>query len=152
MWQIKRRGVMILIVSFVLAICLGSIGLLGKFWMIIAVLLLMGLTAGMANVHLVAWIMQRIDVTVRGRVSSVLMLSSVGLMPVSLAVAGLLTAWNVKLMYLCASGVMLLITTLRPCKSRCARSCRPSELVPKSHQLPTVPSPGRGDLRRKSLA
>lgn len=111
-WKIKRRGVMILFVSFVLAICLGSIGLLGKFWMLVAVLLLMGLTAGMANVHLVAWIMQRIDVTVRGRVSSVLMLSSVGLMPVSLAVAGLLTAWNVKLMYLCASGVMLLITAV----------------------------------------
>ena len=33
-------------------------------------------------------------------------------MPVSLAVAGLLTACNVKLMYLCASGVMLLITTV----------------------------------------
>lgn len=110
MWKIERRGVMILTVSFVLAICLGSIGLLSKLWMLIAVLLLMGLTAGMANVHLVAWIMQRIDVTVRGRVSSVLMLLSVGLMPLSLAVAGLMTAWNVKLMYLCASGVMLLIT------------------------------------------
>lgn len=112
MWKIKRRGVMILVVSFVLAICLGSIGLLDKFWMLMAVLLLMGLSAGMANVHLVAWIMQRIDLTVRGRVSSVLMLSSVGLMPVSLALAGLLTAWNVTLMYLCASGLMLLITTV----------------------------------------
>lgn len=110
MWKIERRGVMILAVSFLLAICLGSIGLLSKLWMLIAVLLVMGLTAGMANVHLVAWIMQRIDVAVRGRVSSVLMLSAVGLMPVSLAVAGLLTAWNVKLMYLCAAVVMLLIT------------------------------------------
>lgn len=116
MWQVKRRGVMILTVSFVIAICLGSIGLLHSFWMLLAVLLLMGLTAGMANVHLAAWIMQRIDVTVRGRVSSVLMLSSVGLMPVSLAVAGLLTAWNVTLMYLVAAGLMLLITCVAALK------------------------------------
>ncbi len=109
-WKIRRRGVLILSVSVVLAVCLGSIGLLARLWMTAAVLVVMGLAAGLTNVNLSAWIMQRIDATVRGRVSSVLMLAAVGLTPVSLAVAGLLIAWNLKLMFLLAAAVMLLVT------------------------------------------
>ena len=60
--------------------------------------------------HIAAWIQQRIDATVRGRVFSVLMLANFGLMPVSLAVAGLLIAWNLKLMFLIAGASMLLVT------------------------------------------
>ena len=111
-WKSTRRGLLILSVSVILAACLGSIGVLGKLWMIAAVLLVMGAAAGLANVNISAWIMQRIDVTVRGRVSSVLMLASVGLTPVSLAVAGLLIDWNVQLMFLLAAGLMLLVTSI----------------------------------------
>jgi hypothetical protein len=71
---------------------------------------LLGCSAGVANVHIAAWIQQRIDVTVRGRVFSVLMLANFGLIPVSLAVAGLLIAWSLKLMFLIAGISMLLIT------------------------------------------
>ncbi len=111
-WKISRRGLLILSVSVLLAACLGSIGFLDQLWMLAAVLLVMGASAGLANVNISAWIMQRIEVTVRGRVSSVLMLASVGLTPVSLAVAGLLIAWNVKAMFLLAAGLMLLITSV----------------------------------------
>ena len=111
-WKIRKRGLMILSVSVILAACLGSIGVLDQLWMIAAILFLMGASAGMVNVNISAWIMQRIDVTVRGRVSSVLMLASVGLTPVSLAVAGFLIAWNVKAMFLLAAGLMLLVTSI----------------------------------------
>src|SRR5438105_10282000 len=111
-WKIRRRGVMILLASVVLAVCLGSIGLLDRLWTIAAVLLVMRLAAGLTNVNISAWIMQRIDTTVRGRVSSVLMLAVVGLTPISLAVAGVLIAWNVKLMFLLVAGLMLLVTTV----------------------------------------
>jgi hypothetical protein len=47
---------------------------------------------------------------VRGRVFSVLMLANFGLIPVSLAVAGLLIAWSLKLLFLIAGVSMLLIT------------------------------------------
>jgi MFS family permease len=107
-WKIRRRGVMIILVSMVLGICLGSIGLLGKVWSIASVLLIMGVAAGLINIHIGAWIMQRIDVAVRGRVSSVLMLGSGGITPISLAVAGFLVAWNLKLMFLLAGGLMVL--------------------------------------------
>lgn len=107
-WKIRQRGLMILLVSLVLGVCLGSIGQLGKVWSIAGVLLVMGAAAGIVNVHIGAWIMQRIDVAVRGRVSSVLMLASSGVTPISLAVAGFLVAWSLKLMFLLAGGLMVL--------------------------------------------
>jgi MFS family permease len=73
-------------------------------------LLVMGATAGVANVHIVAWIQQRIEPAVRGRVMSVLMLAMFGLMPVSLAIAGILVAWNLKLMFLLAGAVMVVVS------------------------------------------
>jgi MFS family permease len=107
-WKIRRRGVMILLVSMALGVCLGSIGLLVKVWSIAGVLLIMGAAAGMVNIHISAWIMQRIDTAVRGRVASVLMLGSVGITPISLAIAGFLVAWSLKLMFLLAGGLMVL--------------------------------------------
>jgi MFS family permease len=107
-WQIRQRGVMILMVSLALGVCLGSIGLLGKVWSIASVLLIMGVAAGMVNIHISAWIMQRIDIAVRGRVASVLMLASFGITPISLAVAGFLVAWSLRLMFLLAGGLMVL--------------------------------------------
>ena len=110
-WKIRRRGVMILLVSLALGVCLGSIGLLEKVWSIAGALLIMGVAAGMVNIHIGAWIMQRIDVAVRGRVASVLMLASYGITPISLAVAGFLVAWNLKFMFLLAGGLMVLTAT-----------------------------------------
>jgi MFS family permease len=107
-WKIRKRGILILAVSVVLGICLGAIGLLGKVWSIATVLLVMGAAAGMVNVHISAWAMQRIDAAMRGRAASVLMLASFGITPISLAVAGFLVSWNLKFMFLLAGGVMLL--------------------------------------------
>ena len=108
MCKIRRRGVMILAVSAVLGLCLGSIGLMDRLWSVAGVLLVMGVAAGMVNVHIGAWAMQRIDAAVRGRVASVLMLASFGITPISLAVAGFLVAWSLKLMFLLAGGLMVL--------------------------------------------
>jgi MFS family permease len=107
-WKIRRRGVMILAVSAVLGLCLGSIGLIDRVWSVAGVLLVMGVAAGMVNVHIGAWAMQRIDAGVRGRVASVLMLASFGIAPISLAVAGFLVAWSLKFMFLLAGGLMVL--------------------------------------------
>jgi MFS family permease len=111
-WKMRRRGVLILCVCTVIGFCLGSMGMLTRVWATMAVLALMGATASLSNVHIVAWLQQRVDPAVRGRVMSVVMLSAIGLAPVSLAVAGLLIAWNLKLMFLIAGTAMLLVTGL----------------------------------------
>lgn len=109
-WKIRRRGIMILLVAFVLALLLASLGILNQQWAFPVVLLLMGIAAGVANVQIGAWIMQRIDPSVRGRVTSVLTLGAMGTAPISLALAGLLIAVSLKLMFLMAGSLLFLVT------------------------------------------
>lgn len=106
--KVRRRGVMFLVAAGLLGVCLTLIGFMGTVWSLCAVMLAMGMLAGMMNVNIGAWIMARIDPGVRGRVGSVLMLTNFGLMPLSYAIAGFLVAWNVKLMFVLAGGLMLL--------------------------------------------
>ena len=108
-WKIRRRGVLMLLVAAVLAPCLGSIGFMGRAWPLAGVLFVIGALGAFMNVHISAWVMQRIDAAVRGRVASVLMLASFGIMPISFAVAGFLIAWNLKFTFLIA-GLAMLIT------------------------------------------
>jgi MFS family permease len=111
-WKIRRRGIMMLSLSALLSLCLGTVGLMNAIWSVAGVLLVMGVAAGLVNVHISAWVLRRIDAEVRGRVASVLMLGTVGLLPISLAVAGFLVAWSLKGMFLLAGGVMLLATAV----------------------------------------
>jgi len=108
-WKIRRRGALMLLVAAALAPCLGSIGLITRVWSLAGVLFLIGGLATLMNVHIGAWVMQRIDAAVRGRVASVLMLGSFGIMPISFALAGFLIAWNLKFTFLIA-GLAMLIT------------------------------------------
>jgi MFS family permease len=108
-WKIRRRGVLILLVAVALSPCLASIGLWERLWPLAGVLFTIGILAAFMNVHISAWVMQRIDAAVRGRVASVLMLATFGIMPISFAAAGFLIAWNLKFTFLIA-GLAMLIT------------------------------------------
>lgn len=109
--KVQRRGILMMSACAVISICLAAIGLAGHLWQIAALLLVMAACAGLANVHIASWIQQRVDATVRGRVMSVLMLSAFGLLPVSLAAAGVLIAWSLKFMFILAAAAMLTVTT-----------------------------------------
>ena len=109
LWKTRKRGVLILLGAVVLGGCLSSIALAEQTWSVGAILAVMGTAAGMLNVHIGAWAMQRIDVAVRGRVSSVLMLAAFGMVPISLGVAGFLVAWNLRLMFLLAGALMMIV-------------------------------------------
>jgi MFS family permease len=110
LWKPRRRGVLILCVASVLAICLGSIGLLHGLWAISAVLVLMGVSAGLTNIQIISWIQKRVDQAVRGRVMSVVMFLSLGLMPISLALAGVLAQWSIQGLFLSGATALLLVT------------------------------------------
>lgn len=110
LWRIRRRGILISVVGMVLGLCLSAISLADRTWSVATILLLMGAAAGMLNVHIGAWAMQRIDIAVRGRVSSVLMLAAYGVAPISLGLAGFLVAWNLKLMFLFAGALMVFVS------------------------------------------
>lgn len=107
--RVRHRGWLILSMCATLGVLVGPIGLAPRIWMVAGLLLLMGLTAGIANVHIVAWIQQRIALEVRGRVMSVLMLALIGLMPVSLAAAGALIAWSLPGMFLLSGALVIMV-------------------------------------------
>ncbi|HZS25971.1 MAG TPA: MFS transporter [Candidatus Angelobacter sp.] len=109
-WKIHRRGILVLGVCTVLSTCLCFMGILNRLWETMTLLGVVGAAAGMSNVHIVAWIQQRVEAAVRGRVMSVVILSAYGLAPVSLAIAGFLIAWNFEYMFLLAGVAMLLVT------------------------------------------
>lgn len=107
-WKIRRRGILMLVVGAALSPCLGYIGFVRNVWSLGGVLFVVGVLSAFMNVHIGAWVLQRIDATVRGRVSSVLMLASVGIIPISFAIAGVMIAWNLKLTFLLGALAMFL--------------------------------------------
>jgi MFS family permease len=108
----RRRGRVLLTVSAVIGACTASVGLLNHLWSMAAVLFAMGATAGFLNVQLVAWFQQRVERAVLGRVMSVLMFAAVGLMPISLALAGVVMKWSLAGMFAGAGLLVLLVTGL----------------------------------------
>jgi len=106
--QQRRRGWLLIAVSVVIGICTASIGLLRQLWSLLPILFVMSASAGFLNVHLLAWFQQRVDRTMLGRVMSVLMFAGLGLMPLSLAAAGVAVQWNLPGMF-AGAGVLVLV-------------------------------------------
>jgi MFS family permease len=110
LWKVRRRGLFILGACAFLGVCLASIGLANRLWLIAGVLVLMTTAAGITNVNIIAWIQKRVEPALRGRVMSVVMLFSFGLLPFSLAGAGFLITWNLRWTFILAGALMLMIT------------------------------------------
>ncbi|HEX5234894.1 MAG TPA: MFS transporter [Silvibacterium sp.] len=108
----RNRGILLLLVSTAIGICLGSLGLLHRIAALAIVLFLMSGAAAFLNVQLIAWFQQRVDHAMMGRVMSVLMFSAFGLLPFSLAIAGISIRWSLPGMFLVAGCMVLLVTLL----------------------------------------
>ena len=112
-WKVQRRGLLILGGSAALGVCLASIGLRHtEIYWLACLLAVIGCVAGFVNVHIGAWVMQRIDPAVRGRVSSVLILGSLGMAPLSMGLAALALLVNVSALFLLAGGVLICISAI----------------------------------------
>ena len=108
----RKRGRLLLLVSTAIGLCLGSIGILRAAPLLIAVLFMMSGTAAFLNVQLITWFQQRVERIMMGRVMSVLMFSTIGLMPFSLAVTGVALKWSLPGTFILAGVMVLLITLL----------------------------------------
>src|SRR4029077_4527479 len=105
-------GILLLVVSAVIGTCVGTLGLLHQFAVLAAVLFLMSTAAGFRNVQLIAWFQQRVDQAMIGRVMSLVMFCAIGLMPFSLALAGIAVQWSLPGMFIVAGCMVLLVTML----------------------------------------
>jgi hypothetical protein len=73
-------------------------------------MLLLGLGTGYITIILFTWIQTRTPKTMLGRIMSLLMLASAGLLPVSQAIAGVVSTWNLTLLFIAAGGLIVLMT------------------------------------------
>lgn len=108
----RRRGRALLLTSTIIAVCVAPIGVLGHLTTLAPDLFLIGGIASFLNVQLIAWFQQRIKPAVMGRVMSVLMFGSVGLMPLSLAIVGVTLKISVPGTFFAAAAMVLLVTLL----------------------------------------
>jgi MFS family permease len=108
----RNRGRLLLVVSVIVGICTASIGMLSQLWSLLLIIFVMSASAGFLNVHLIAWFQQRVDRALLGRVMSVLMFASLGLMPLSLAAAGIAVQWNLRGMFVGAGALVLVVTLI----------------------------------------
>jgi MFS family permease len=108
----RRRGRTLLLVATTIGVCLMPMGVLHRLWSLGALLSFMSVAAAFLNVQLIAWFQQRVERPMMGRVMSVLMFSSLGLMPISLAVAGVAIQVSLKGMFVVAGATVLLVTLL----------------------------------------
>jgi MFS family permease len=110
-WKMRRRGLVILWCLGLLGLGLMSIPFLPSVWDIAAVHVAIGAVEGLSSLHFMAWIMQRVNFTFRGRISSVYMLSSLGMAPISMALSGFLATWSVTALFVlpgaCLAAVAL---------------------------------------------
>jgi MFS family permease len=98
-WKPRQRGLLIVVCLGMFGMGLASIPLVPGVWGIAAVQFFTGVSGGVCSLHIMAWIMQRVDVAFRGRVSSVLMLTSWGMDPISMALSGYLATWSIAALF-----------------------------------------------------
>ena len=106
----RRRGLLLLATSSTLAIATACMGFLPGLWPVAALLMLMGTLSGFINVQLQSWFQQRVDRAFLGRVLSVSMLSAFGLMPLSMAAAGVGVEWSVRGLFLVSGSAVFIVS------------------------------------------
>jgi len=103
-----RLFLVVLLAAF--GIVMGMMGFINLTWIDFALMLLLGLGNGYVTIILFTSIQTRAPRTMLGRIMSLLMLSSIGLVPVSQVISGAIGAWNLTFLFVSAGGVIVLVT------------------------------------------
>jgi MFS family permease len=105
--RMMRLLLIALLAAFGIATVL--IGFIGSMWLDFGLMLLLGLGNGYITIILFTWIQTRAPKTMLGRIMSLVTLSSIGLLPVSQAISGAVSTWNLTLLFVCAGSSILLM-------------------------------------------
>lgn len=108
--RVKRRGLAMLAATGILGLITCIVGFIPGLIPVAALLAVMGSLSGFTNVQIQAWFQQRVDRSILGRVASLTMLSAYGLMPLSMAGAGVAVSWSVQGMFMIAGAAVALVS------------------------------------------
>ena len=119
--QPRHRGRLLLGVTTALGVGLSLLGIMPNVVSASVVIGTMGVASGFVNVVFIAWLQGRTDPQMLGRVMSLVMLASLGLAPLSYAIAGALADLHATVMFV-AAGIIVLIAAIFASASRAVRS------------------------------
>jgi MFS family permease len=102
---------LMLIISF-LGIGIALMPLFTSTAVIAVISLLMGMANGYVNIHFFTWLQKRIPQELMGRVMSLLIFSSIGLAPVSNALAGAILEINLNVLFIGGGTLMAVLSVL----------------------------------------
>ena len=91
-------------------VVIGSLGFIPSTWIDFGLLFLLGLGNGYIAIILFTWMQTRTPKEMLGRMMSILMFSNTGLVPVSQAISGAVSKWDLNLMFASAGALVLLVT------------------------------------------
>ncbi len=116
----RRRGLQFIGLGVLCGLELVGIGMYQKFGVIAILLAVMGLGVGLVSVQFSTWIQLRVGREMLGRVMSVLMFASIGLVPVSYAISGVVAQWSLAWLF-AGGGAILVITSAAATGAKAAR-------------------------------
>jgi MFS family permease len=97
-----------LISSFGIVLC--ALGWIASTWLDFIIMLGIGIGNGYIGLVLFTWIQQTTPKDKLGRIMSMTMLASMGLVPLSQAIAGAISKWNLTGLFVLAGGLMLVVS------------------------------------------
>ena len=112
----KTMRFLLIALLAVFGIVTGLVGFISLTWVDFGLMLLLGLGNGYVTIILFTWIQTRTPKAMLGRIMSLLMLSSAGLVPVSQAISGAVITWNLMLLFVLAGGLIVLVTIWSACQ------------------------------------
>lgn len=106
------KGMTIFLVTLLCAfgLALGSFGFIRSTWVDFGLMLILGLGNGYLGITLFTWMQTRAPKAMLGRMMSMLMLASTGLVPISQAISGAVSRWSVTILFVLSGALGLLVT------------------------------------------
>jgi len=107
--KVMKVFLLALITAF--GVVVGSLGFIRSTWVDFALMLLLGLGNGYISIIIFTWMQTRTPRDMLGRMMSIFMLSNVGLVPVSQAISGVVSKWNLTFLFI-GAGVLVFLVVL----------------------------------------
>jgi len=106
------RGMTIFLITLLaaFALVLGSFGFIRSTWVDFGLMLMLGVGNGYISIILFTWMQTRTPKEMLGRMMSMLMLASTGLVPISQAISGAVSKWSLTILFVSAGSLGLLVT------------------------------------------
>jgi MFS family permease len=117
----RRFGWMVVLGLAWIGLAVLATGLVPSLLPAVAILATAGVASGVVNTYGISWLQRRTEPSMQGRVMSLVMLASIGLVPIGYAAAGVLAQASPTLLFVIAGGLMV-IAALSAAISRTVRS------------------------------